>query len=100
MGVAAYNRGSHAIRQSISRDERPPEFLMMDRLNELDKYQDAGVAPGELVFTHSRGVWWVNVADRSDGFGYWYRSLHEAVKRWKVEIYGYRNGAWFARPKS
>lgn len=97
MGVAAYNRGSHAIRQSIARDDRPVEFLMMDRLNALPKYHDAGIAPGDLVFAHSRGVWWVNLADKPDGFGYWYKSLNEAVRRWRVEIYSFSSGAWIGK---
>ena len=31
-------------------------------------------------------------------FGYWYRTLREAVRRWRVEIYSYEDGTWSARP--
>lgn len=98
MGVAAYNRGTEVIRRSMAADDRPAEFGFMDRLNNLEKYPDAGSPPEDLVFTFSRGVWWVNCASRPDGFGYWYKSLHEAVRRWRVQIVGFRSGVWLGAP--
>lgn len=33
MGIAAYNRGTGAIRNEIDADARPVEFEIMERLN-------------------------------------------------------------------
>lgn len=100
MGVAAYNRASHVIRQKIAAEDRPSEFDFIDRLNSIEKYDDAGSPTEPLTFTHSRGVWWVE-ADScgSSGYGYWYKSLYEAVRRWRVEIVEYREpGVWIGIP--
>ena len=98
MGVAAYNRSSQVIRKRIADGDRPVEFEIMERLNALDKYPDCGKIDENLIFTFSHNVWWVNVETRPDGFGYWYKSLHEAVKRWNVKIIGFNNGVWIGKP--
>lgn len=87
MGVAAYNRGSVAIRRTLGDEGCHIKQFVAD-LNELPKYPDAGTPPGDLVITFSRGVWWVNVASNPDGYGYWYRSIREAVRRWRVYVIG------------
>lgn len=95
MGVAAYNRAS-AVVVARTRDGQPTlnELFIRD-LNALPKYPDAGQPFGDLIFTHSRGVWWVNAIDRPDGFGYWYKTLREAVRRWRVAIYGVTQSGQF-----
>jgi hypothetical protein len=99
MGIAAYNRSSQVIRSRISMDARPAEFEIMDRLNALEKYPDCGRINENLLFTFSHGVWCVNVERKPDGFSYWYKTLHEAVKRWNVEIIGFNNGVWIGKPR-
>lgn len=97
MGVAAYNRGTKAIRDDISRDGRPAEFWMMDSLNSMPKYEDAGRPFGSILFKYDGKRWWaVDPVKQFAGRGYWYESLREAVKRWDVEITEYRDGDWFA----
>jgi hypothetical protein len=101
MGAAAYRRGSNAIAARIEaeREQRHPrEFEMMDILNMMPKYEDCGRITEPVLFTFSHGVWWVNVERKPDGFGWWYRSLAEAVKRWSVVVTGYDNGTWRAIP--
>jgi len=66
----------------------------MDRLNELEKYSDAGIPLGSIQFAESHGGWWAVCP--LTGFGYFYKSLHEAVKRWNVVIVGYNDGVWEA----
>jgi hypothetical protein len=103
MGIAAYNRGSNAIAALIEADREqlhPKEFEIMDILNSKPKYEDCGQIKEPVLFTFSHGVWWVNVERKPDGFGWWYRSLAEAVKRWDVVVTGYNNGTWRAVPIS
>ncbi len=99
MGVAAYNRGSALIRQQIADEARPIEFEMMDRLNALPKYDEAipPRGPSETVrFGEGHGGWWIHCP--KTGFGYWYKTLSEAVRRWDVTIIGHDNGEWVAIP--
>lgn len=100
MGVAAYNRGSMSIRKGIALDyNKPVEFEIMDRLNSLVKYPDCGRINENLIFSHDhRGLCWVNTQSNPDGFGYWYKSLNEAVKRWNVLIVEFDNGNWIGKP--
>lgn len=101
MGVAAYNRGSRAISQRIEAEQRAPEFVFMDHLNGLGKYSDCGQPSEPLQFTTHNGVWWVETQRLgARGFGYYYPSLREAVRRWNVTIDGYVNGVWTAHPKT
>jgi hypothetical protein len=97
MGVAAYNRGSNVIREQIAAQERPVEFVMMDNLNAIPKYEDAGTPSDTIHFGYDeRGVWWAECP--KTGFGYFYKSLREAVRRWRVVIRECRNGVWIADP--
>jgi len=96
MGVAAYNRGSACIRKSISAGRRPVEFEFIEELNSLPKYEDAGNPLGDINFVFSRGVWWAECP--LTGFGYFYKTLREAVKRWKVVITGF-NGTFYTASK-
>jgi len=99
MGVAAYNRGSRAISQRLDAEQRAPEFVFMDHLNSLAKYADCGQPTEPLQFVHSRQVWWVEtVRLGAAGFGYYYPTLREAVRRWNVSIRGYANGIWIGDP--
>lgn len=94
MGVAAYNRGSNLIAQHADDDKRPVEFEIMDQLNGLAKYPDAGRPFGPIHFVKGNCGFWAMCP--VTGFGFWYRTLREAVCRWRVQITGYDNGAWIA----
>ena len=96
MGVAAYNRGSASIARQIQARVRPVEFEVIDRLNALPKHDNAPTPWGEIQFTPGHGGWWAECP--VTGFGYWYKTLREAVRSWNVEIYAYQLGIWIARP--
>ena len=96
MGVAAYQRGSASIRKQLEDEARAVEFVLMDRFNALPKHEDAGTPFGEIRFIGGHGGVWAECP--VTGFGYWYRTLSEAVRRWRVELYGYQHGIWLARP--
>ena len=96
MGIAAYNRGSKAISDLIDADQRPVEFDMMDMLNGLTKYYDAGTPFMPINFVPANGGFWAQCP--VTGFGFWYPTLHEAVKRWRVTITGFTNGIWLGEP--
>ena len=98
MGIAAYNRGSEAIRNQLYGERRPIEFEIMDLLNALPKFPDAGRVFGPIEFTpdSQRNCVWAECP--VTGFGFPYSTLHEAVKRWLIEIVGFDNGTWKAIP--
>lgn len=101
MGVAAYQRSSAAISRLIEdqyNEEHPREFEMMDLLNKKPKYPDCGKINEPVLFSFANGACWINVERKPDGFGYCYKSLSEAVRRWNVIIVGYDKGVWRAEP--
>ena len=97
MGIAAYNRGTRAIQAQFDAEQRPPEFEMIEILNALPKYPDAGTPFGPTQFVHDWRGFWAHECPKT-GYGWWYTNLHEAVKRWRVTITGYENGKWIAEP--
>ena len=97
MGAAAYHRGSRSLSRQMDAEQRPVEFVLMDELNALPKYPDAGRPFGPVqVFYAPQGVWWIQCP--TTGYGFWYRSLRELVKRWQITIIGYQGGVWTAIP--
>lgn len=97
MGVAAYARGSALIARHLDHEARPVEFIMMDELNALPKKDRAPVPFGEIRFVAGRSGWWAECP--RTGFGYHYPTLREAVRSFRVEVYGYLSGCWLARPR-
>lgn len=101
MGAGAYYRGNRVIRQQLEANMRPVEFEVMDKLNALLKYPDAGTPHARIRFQFDKNSkrWWVLDEKKGfAGFGYSYVNLHEAVKRWNVVITEYHDGAWIADP--
>jgi hypothetical protein len=72
MGIAAYHRGSLSIRRQIETALRPVEFELMEHLNALPKYADAGTPFDEIRFAYSHGAWWTECPQT--GFGYHYKA--------------------------
>ena len=65
-------------RGEIDAEARPVEFEIMEWLNALPKYGDAGRPFGPIQFVSgNNGVW--AVCPRT-GFGFWYHTLPEAIK--------------------
>lgn len=96
MGVAAYNRTSNVIRQRIAADVRPAEFEFMEHLNDLPKYPEAAAPFGPVILVQGHGGWWIEC--QKTGYGYWYKTIREAVSRWRVTVVGYEGGCWYAEP--
>jgi len=97
MGAAAYRRGSALITRQLDASQRRPEYRLMDDLNALPKYDDAGTPFGPIQFVWEKGVWWAECPQT--GFGYHYPTLREAVRRWRVTITGSHHGIWLAEPQ-
>ena len=95
MGIAAYNRGSSALSNSLDREARV-EFEIMDNLNALVKFPDAGTPFGPIWFSAGNGGVWAECP--VSGKGFWYRTIHEAVRRWNVQIVGFEYNHWIAQP--
>jgi hypothetical protein len=99
MGIAAYNRGTAAMSAQIDRQRRAVEFEVMETLNALPKYADAGLPFGPIQFIYDTRGFWVAECPIT-GFGFFYDTLHEAVKRWRVTITWYVAGTWLAEVRS
>lgn len=97
MGAVAYNRGTQSISAQIDAEARPVEFAVMERLNGLEKYTDAGKPFGPIQFVWDYRGFWVAECPKT-GFGFFYATLAEAVKRWRVTIVGFDCGIWKAIP--
>ena len=101
MGVAAEYRWKMKCRRDVDALARPVAFDLMDRLNELEKYPDAVMPFGPIVFKHDGKRWWALDHEKMfSGFGYWYPSLPEAVRRWCVMLTEYDEikSQWLAVP--
>jgi hypothetical protein len=99
MGAAAYHRGSALIRSQLD-NTRPVEFDLMDRYNALPKYPDAGTPwRDDCYIREDKGVWWILCPQT--GFGYYYRTMEELMRRWNVLIVGYNaiTKEWQTTPK-
>jgi hypothetical protein len=92
MGVASYNRGTARLIAQIDASARLPEFQMMDDLNAMPKDAGANKPFGPIHFIAGHGGFWA--ACPVTGFGYWYRTLRQAVRAWRVTIVAYSNNAW------
>ncbi|OAI08785.1 hypothetical protein A1353_24800 [Methylomonas methanica] len=91
MGVAAYNRGSRVIQFQIEQDfpSHDVAFEILARLNALPKFEDCGVPFDDVIFEYDqrRGCWWVmDSVALYGGWSFFYKSLSEAVRRWKVDV--------------
>ena len=95
MGAAAEHRGNAAIRRAIEAEKRPVEFEIMDRLNSLEKYPDAGTPFTPVRIGEGHGGFWIYCP--KTGFGYWYKTLAACMRRWRVTITGF-DGEWIAEP--
>jgi hypothetical protein len=92
MGVAAYNRGSQAIRRQL--DDAAPDALthLAHGLNAAPRAPDAGAPfPTEqgLTLAPGHGGWWLSC--NVTGFGYWYRTPWQAMRRWLVDVVAIAN---------
>lgn len=84
MGIAAYNRGSKVIRDDIAKNDRHSDLQLIDYLNGLQKYEDAGKPFGPVEIQEGRGGFWVYCP--ISGYGYLYKTIHELMRRWRIRI--------------
>lgn len=98
MGIAAYNRGSAAISAHIDADRRAVEFEIIEHLNSLEKYPDAGIPFGPINFVPYHSGWLAECP--VTGSGFYYQNIREAVRRWQVTITGFDKGTFTAAVKN
>jgi hypothetical protein len=98
MGIAAYNRGSQTLHACIAQKQRPMEFVLMDDLNAQEKYPDAGTPFGPVQIYCDKNTWFI--ACPTTGFGFWYSTLRELLRRWHVQVTAYDaiTDRWTATP--
>jgi hypothetical protein len=98
MGVASYARGNAVISRQCAERDRNPAYLMMDELNALAKYPGSSAPFGPVNLVQGNGGWWAECP--VTGFGYWYKTLREAVRNWRIIVTGYdeTTGVWTAVP--
>lgn len=97
MGVAAYNRGSAVISNDIARQDRAAHFQMMDALNAIPRKQGAHAPFGPIHLISSHGGWFAECP--TTGYGFWYRTLRDAVSHWLIDVTEWRDGVWVAVPR-
>jgi hypothetical protein len=101
MGAAAYNRGSQAISRQIDADAEAARahevFGMIDNLNAMPKAPNAPTPFGPIEYIFAHGGCWATCP--VTGFGYFYKTLREAVRAWNVDITGYVDGKWRSVPR-
>lgn len=102
MGAKAERR-CKAVAIVIGSDAaRPTEFERMDSLNTLEKYPGAGTPykPIKFAWDECHKAWWALDQEKGwNGYGYPYKTLRDAVRRWDVDIVGYKDGEWLARTR-
>lgn len=67
---------------------------MIEELNRLPKYPDAscpfGRRPLRILYDAPHRIWWLQDAEKGHaGYGWWYTSLRELMRRWEIVITGY-----------
>jgi beta-mannanase len=101
VGVAAYNRGTRRLIADIDSTARSAEFAIMDGLNALSKHKHAVRPFGSIQFANDGRYWWALDPRKGwSGYGYVYKTLHDAVRDWLVTIVGFDNGTWIGDPIS
>ena len=96
MGIAAYNRGSKALSERITMEQRDQMFVFMEDLNAIPKHDDCGRPFKDVEIVQSRGVWWIECS--SSGYGFYYKNLRELMRRWDVTIHSFIDGKFLASP--
>lgn len=62
----------------VFHNDRPVEFVLMEELNSLPKFEDAGKPFTDIWFVPGNGGWWAECP--RTGFGYWYKTFAVMVK--------------------
>lgn len=100
MGAAAEHRGNRLIRDQLNAEQRDPIFQFMEDVNAQPKYPDAGYYPHPVTLSPGNGGWWAEPEGFKAPYGYWYPSVREAVRRWRMELVAYDapSATWRALP--
>lgn len=84
MGAAAENRYRTVVRRQADAAAPSLNDLFIADLNALPKLSGAPAPFGDIVFVNSHGGWWAECP--ITGFGYFYKSLREAVSSFLVTV--------------
>lgn len=84
MSVKAENRyKAFASREAAAKFPSHNDQFVLD-LNAIPKTDDAARPFDEIHFVSSHGGWFAECP--TTGYGFWYRTLREAVRQWRVTI--------------
>ncbi len=105
MGAAAEHRGNRLISRQIEAEQRPVVFALMDELNAMPKYPDCGqvYAPVVIQYDSVHSCFWImDAVKRERGWGWYYPSLRECLRRWAILLteYNATTQIWTAIPWS
>jgi hypothetical protein len=85
MSAAAEHRyQAFAAREADDKCPSANAIFLAD-LNALPKTDNAGRPFGDIVFVQSHGGWFAECP--TTGYGFWYRTLREAVRSWRVAVF-------------
>ena len=98
MGVAAYNRGSKVAARACADTDRHAAFVTMDDLNALSKAPGAPRPFGPILLVAGHGGWWATCP--TTGFGFWHRTLRDAVRAYAVDVVSVDARGWTCVPRA
>lgn len=87
MGIAAYNRGSRAISNQITQEQRPSIFRFMDDLTEYSARHNGSIlfSPTVIRIAADGSFHLMNRKLRGWGeFGYRYNNIWEVARYWRL----------------
>jgi hypothetical protein len=90
MGIAAYNRGTKALREMIDRQQRPREFVLMDELTKYsaERAQKTVFAP-TVIRQDQTGFYLMNRPDKGWAeFSYMFDSIWAVAREWRLVFTG------------
>lgn len=85
MGAAAENRYVRFAAQQADMCAPSHNEALLADLNAIPKRDGASTPFDDIHFIQSHGGWFAECP--TTGFGYWYRTLREAVASWRVAIF-------------
>jgi hypothetical protein len=68
----------------------------MDRWNAIPKDPDAETPWERFAIRRSHNVWWIVSLDHHGQPGFYYRTMSQLMRRWRIVIVGYNCGEWIA----
>jgi hypothetical protein len=99
MGAAQEQRAAALFRRQGAAQDRPVAFEIMERLNALPTYADAGTPLTRVAIQHLGGHWHIlDPLKRWRGWSWWYPTFEELMRRWHITLVEYHqdSATWYA----